>query len=343
MTDKVSVDSYFTSDEKNVDTFSSGCTVLDEVLGGGWAFGRISNVVGNRSAGKTLLAIEAAANYKAKYTNGRIYYAESESAFDVDYAEGLGLPVDSIEFAETNEYGIEDAHLTVEGLFEYFEKVIEIQKDSGTPAFIIVDSLDAYSDRTEVTNEIDKATFGANKAKMLSQMFRRIISQLNDANITIMFISQIRDNIGGMGAKHTRSGGKALDFYCSQIIWITETGKLKKTSKGVERPVGVKVKAQCKKNKVGLPFRECHYQIHFGFGIDNIQANIQWLQDVKAPIPCDKLGCKDSKIGLTMFCNKMMDADTEEYNRVNDLLNKIVHKKWMEIEQSFLPKRRKYS
>jgi len=338
--------SYFTKQEKDVAMFSSGCTLLDQVLGGGWAVGRVSNIIGNRSAGKTLLAIEACSNFVEKYKKATIYYIEAESAFDVSYAEALGLPVKSVKFGTDHNLGVADNCSTVEGLFEYLEKVIEqqIENNDDTPALVVIDSLDAFSDRKEQAMDIDQGTYGAAKAKQLSQMFRRLITKLENSKVSLMFISQIRDKIGAtMGEKTSRSGGKALDFYCSQVIRIAEIGKLKKTSKGVERPVGVKVKAKCQKNKVGLPFRECEYEIIFGYGINDIKASIDWMQQVKYEVPFDELGLeKQTKIAISNFCKSMLSCDFDEYDRVKQITDRHVIKHWETIEEGFLPKRGKY-
>src|SRR5262249_54440053 len=126
-----------------------------------------------------------------------------------------------------------------------------------TPGFYILDSLDALSDEAEKARAIDEGTYAMNKAKQMSALFRRLCQEMAQYNCTLAVISQVRDNIGvTFGDAYTRSGGKALDFYCSQIVWLAQTGKIARTVKGIERIVGVDIKAKVKKNKVGLPFRE---------------------------------------------------------------------------------------
>jgi len=342
---QITDESYFTSNEKDVRTFSSGCTMLDQVLGGGWAVGRVTNIIGDKSAGKSLLAIEACANFVSEFPNARVKYVEAEAAFDVGYAEALGLPVSSVDFASVDDYGIKDATNTVEGLHEYLVAVIDEKEENEDeiPTMVIIDSLDAFSDRKEQEREIDKGTYGQDKAKKLSEMFRRLLAKLEKNNINLIVVSQIRDKIGvTFGEKTGRSGGRALDFYCSQVIRIAECGKLKKTIKGVERPIGVKVKVRCTKNKVGLPFRDCAYCILFGYGIWDIRATSEWLNEI-GKFPWEKLGVKKgSKIALNNFFTKVIDADFDEYDKAKTVLDTIAIKEWNDIEKSFLPKRGKY-
>lgn len=334
--------SYFTG-KKDVALFSSGCTVLDEALGGGFPEGRMSNIIGFQASGKSLLAVEALANFKAKHAKGQIFYVESESAFDKGYAEALGIPIESVVFASDNDLGVDDATETVEGLFEYINIITEDNMKAKVPTLIIVDSLDAFSDREEKARDIDKGSFGANKAKKMSELFRRNVTAFERACITLIIVSQVRDNIGvTFGKKTTRSGGRALDFYASIIMELVEVGKIKKVSREVERVIGVKVKCKITKNKVGLPFREAAYPIYFGYGIDDVAACATWLKTVKC-FPFKELGVKDTAIGMNSFINKTRDLqDNTEHKRVTDLLIATVRTEWRKIEEGFLPKRRKY-
>ena len=149
---------YFSAPSKSLQFISSGCKLLDCVLGGGWVLGRIANIVGDRSSGKTLLAIEACANFARQYSKGNIYYREAEAAFDVRYAETLGLPTDRVDFS--------DSFHTVEDMFEDLTKVLESESKAG---LYIVDSLDALSDRSELKRDMDKGSYGAEKAKQMSE------------------------------------------------------------------------------------------------------------------------------------------------------------------------------
>lgn len=318
---------YFLSEKRNLQFFSSGCVLLDCVLGGGWPLRRISNIVGDKSTGKTLLAIEACANFNKNWPDGKIKYHETESAFDEEYAEVLGFPVTVVEF-------IQDID-TVEGLFTSLEVLAEEQTQTDEPLLYIVDSLDALSDKTEMESNIESGTYGTGKAKMMSQLFRRLSNKVKKANMHIMFISQIRDKIGvRFGSKYTRSGGHGLDFYASQIIWLYEIGKIKHTIKKVERITGIDVDVKCKKNKVGPPFRTCEFPLLFYYGIDDVTASLNWLKEIKA---LGELEILDKDIPSVAVAIK--SGDDPELKQV---LDKTVIRLWNGIESSFMPKHKKY-
>jgi len=332
--------SYFTQIEKEgIDFIPSGCTLLDCVLGGGWPLGRVSNIVGDKSSGKTLLAIEGCTNFHFLYPKGNIIYYEAESAFDTDYAAALGMPVDTIDFVGTEN--------TIEELYELLEDLLEDKTLIKQPTFFVVDSLDGLSDRAEQKRKIDEGTYGSNKAKKLSEMFRRLISKLEECNVHLQFISQLRDNIGAMiGAKHKRSGGRALDFYASQVLWLTEIKKHKKTSRKIQRVTGIQVKAACKKNKIGLPFRDCEFPITFGYGVDDLAAHIEFLNKVDALEDIqDLIGWNGNKLDTakqTTLIRGIKSKSNQDQHLIRQGVNKEIKKIWKEIEQNFIPKSSKY-
>lgn len=326
--------SYFANvaEKEGLKFVSSGSAIMDAILGGGWVLGRCANIVGDKSSGKTLLAIEATVNFHKAYPEGYKRYAEAEAAFDVAYAEALGMPVQAIEFA--------DGILTIEDWYNDMMKVMDENKDR--PVLYILDSLDALSDDAEQERKIEDASYGGNKAKKLGEMFRRIIQRMEEQEVLLIVISQLRDKLNvTFGEKQTRSGGRALDFYASHIVWLAEIGKIKRTMAKVERVVGVNVKARVKKNKVGLPFRECEYPILFGYGVDDLTANVEWLLSVgKDQRLKDEVGM--SAAGYKVRINNLRDKGGEEVQEVRQKLARIVQEEWQSIEQGFLPKGRKY-
>lgn len=305
----------------------SGCTLLDLVLGGGWAEGRIANIIGDKSAGKTLLAIEAAANFALKYPKGRIMYRESEAAFDIPYAKSLGMPVHRVDF---------DVRLdTVEDMFEDLKRQVKIK----TPGLYIVDSLDALSDREEQDRDIDKGTYGTGKSRRMSELFRRLAREVEESRITVMIISQIRDKIGAMfGRKITRTGGRAMDFYASQTIWLSHLGAINKTIGKVKRPVGLDIRAKCDKNKVGLPLRECDFTLRFAYGIDDLTSSVEWLREVGH---LKDIGITDK--GMSEFIRTTNNLPNGQFEDALDKVRMKVRERWQTIETTFLPKRRKYN
>lgn len=321
--------SYFSNPYPELELFGSGCTLLDCIIGGGYPLGRIVNLVGDKSTGKTLLALEAAANFANLYPSGKIIYNESESAFDRGYAAALGMPVDRVDF-------VEDC-FTVEDFYEHLTATLEAM-DKDTKALYILDSLDALSDRAELDRGIGEGSYGANKAKKTSELFRRLVQRLEDRSVCLIIISQVRDNIGVTFGKQTkRSGGRALDFYASQVVWLSQIGKTTKQSKGVKRTIGVSVRAKCEKNKIGLPYRDCDFPIRFGYGIDNEEASLSWLLGVSA-LPDGLADAKD----VGRYLKDLDKLGQDEWQVAVAGIQDLVRTKWAEIEEGFLPTRRKY-
>jgi recombination protein RecA len=289
----------------------------------------VSNIVGDKSTGKTLLMIEGSANFVAQYPTGKVRYREAEHAFDPQYAATLGMPVDRVDFGDPLE--------TVEDLFEDLQKVLKGAKPK-QPELYIVDSLDALSDRGEMERDIDQGTYGTAKAKYMSQMFRRIIGQLDNCDVTVLIVSQVRDKIGAMlGPKTTRSGGRALDFYASQVAYLNHMGRLSRTIKGNKRVTGVKLRAKIDKNKVALPFREAEFQISFGYGIDDAQSCLSWLESVKA---LKEVNCKAGDVGK--YLDDLDDMSREEHAKEMAFIHEACSRVWYDIEKQFLPRRTKY-
>jgi protein RecA len=318
---------YFAAPKLNIPFVSSGCKTLDLALGGGWAENRIANIVGDKSSGKTLLAIEAATNFAAKHPKGIIRYCECEAAFDPEYAGALGMPMKRVDFGN----GPMD---TVEELFKDLQKTAR----SKVPVIYIVDSLDALSDTAEMARDIDQGSFGAAKAKMMSQLFRRLARQMSDARMTLIVINQIRDKIGVMfGPKTGRVGGHALDFYASQALYLYPMGKVYKVANNIKRPIAIKVRGYVEKNKISTPYREALFQISFGYGVDDIGACLTFLKDSKS------LGDLDlTEKGIKPYLRGLSRMGDSEYVKERDHIHKIVSKKWYEIERSFMPTRQKY-
>lgn len=316
--------------EPDVRLFSAGCTLLDCVLGGGWPLGRIANLVGDKSTGKTLLAIEAAANFVDEFPSGIVRYAEVEAAFDPGYAEALGLPSENVEFPKDI--------FTVEDLFKDLDGALA-RASSDSPMLYIVDSLDALSSKDELARDFGEGTYGTGKAKDMSLLFRRLVQRMEKGAVTLIIISQIRDKIGvTFGKKTTRSGGRSLDFYASQVVELAQLKRLKRQRKNVERAYGVQVKAQCTKNKVGMPFRECEFPIIFTFGVEDVVAGVEWLKSVKR---LDALGLGDAD--GAKFLRTLERASDAEYAKERARVSDAVRKVWAEIEREHRPTRRKYS
>lgn len=254
---------------------SSGCSLLNLALTNtvdvGYRTGRIVNIVGDKSTGKTLLAIEVmsyAYHMLRKKYDMKLIYDEGEAAFDKEYASKLGLPIDKIDFRESE---------TVEEWYVSLEKEVE-SKEKKDFTIYVLDSLDALVSEEEMEQDFNKSGFGMSKQKQMSKLFRRLVRKLRSNNILLIIISQLRDKIGvTFGETKTRAGGRALDFYASQIIWLYEIKKVKKGN----LVVGLDIKAKIKKNKLWKPFREVYFSILFEYGIDDVGSNIDFLKENK--------------------------------------------------------------
>lgn len=315
--------------EPEIKMFPTGCTLLDLQQGGGWALGRMVNVVGDSSTGKTGIAVEAAANFARFYGPGAVRYVESEAAFDESYAEQLGLP-----------RGIQrtDQVRTVEDLND---DLADFLKKLDAPAgLFVLDSVDALSSQAEAERTIsEKSTYATEKAKVLSELFRRQVSQIAGKNVCLFLISQTRDNIGNPFVQKTRSGGRALDFYSSQTVWLSELGKEKRTVSGVERIVGINVRCANRKNKVGEPYRTADILIIFNYGIDDELSMIAWLKRNKA----DESGLLVPLDNYPMVIRRARDKHAlDDLSRYAGDLRAATKARWIEIEAALRPPVKKY-
>lgn len=327
------LNNYFTSDKPTLKFVSSGCTLLDCALGGGYVLGRITNLVGDKSTAKTALATEALTNFLIAYPKGAAAYRESEAAFDRSYAAAMGLPIDKVDF------GSEDEPLsTVEDFARDLDQFLDTQIKLKAPGIYVLDSLDALSDEAEMERDIGKETYAMNKAKTLSTLFRKMARKIEHSQVLLLIVSQVRDNIGAVfGDKHKRSGGRALDFYASQILFLSHMKTLKKTVNKIERPYGISVRAKVKKNKVGLAFREADFDFLFGFGVDDVGASVNWLDEV-GQLAAINIKATEVK----SYLKELNELDDEHYHKEQKLIAEVVKKVWAEIETTFLPLRTKY-
>lgn len=286
----------------------------------------------------TLLAIEACCNFNLIYPDGKIIYLEGEAAFDTDYASALGMPINDIEFAGED---LED--YTIESWFDHLTETLNKITKTEQPCLYVVDSLDSLSDKAEKERDITKGTYGAAKPKLIGELFRRLVKDMEQTRLHLMIISQVRDKIGVMfGEKHTRTGGRAMDFYASQILWLAQVKKLEKTILKQTRTYGTMVKAKCKKNKVGLPYRECEFPVVFGYGIDDIAAMITWLESISAKDSILRIINQSSYKSSAALSEELKQVDRQSRIQIcNELASEVIDQ-WELIEQKFLPTTSKY-
>jgi recombination protein RecA len=320
----------------------SGSVLLDKVLGdkGGWALGRMANLVGDKSTGKTLLAIEACANAHRVLglAGAAIRYAEAESAFDLPYARTVGCPGDITlsqpgEIRTVEDFGNDlDKHLSMLG---------------GRPGIYVLDSMDSLSSDAEMKRDFGDATYGQEKAKFLSEFFRKRIADIKKSSCLLLIISQIRDKIGvTFGETKQRSGGHALDFYASQVVWLAQVQTLKRTVLGVDRPYGVIIGAKNKKCKVGTPFRDAQLTLLFNYGIDDEASMVDWLSKSNAPIwlpgQDGKLDKWEPKEVRGLIAELRGEQDRQGAVQLRTHLSHVVNQRWQQIEDQLAQPMSKY-
>jgi recombination protein RecA len=251
---------------------STGSTMLDLSISnrpnGGIAVGRITEINGLESSGKSLVGAHVLAETQKK--GGVAVYIDTETAVSEEFLGVIGVDINNMLYLHLE---------TVEDIFEAIEEIVTKVRESDKDRLvtILVDSLAAASTKVELNADFDKDGWATSKAIVISKAMRKITQMIGRQRVALVFTNQLRVKLGAMfGDPYTTSGGKALPFHASTRIRLKNKGQIKDTKKNV---IGMTILAQVIKNRLGPPLRKAEFPLYFESGVDDEGSWLQVLKD----------------------------------------------------------------
>ena len=295
---------------------STGSSMLDLAISnrpnGGIAVGRITEINGLESSGKSLLGAHILAETQQK--GGIAVYIDTETSVSQEFLEVIG-----VDFSKMLYLHLE----TVEDIFEAIDEIVTKVRESDKDRLvtILVDSLAAASTKVEMEADFEKDGWATAKAIIISKAMRKITQMIGRQKVALVFTNQLRQKLGVMfGDPWTTSGGKALPFHSSTRIRLKNMGQIKDSKKNV---LGMKCRAQIVKNRLGPPLRHADYDMYFDRGIDNYGA---WLTVLKEHKLIKSGGAWYTLTDQNGEDHKFMSKDWEELITGNDELREYIYK-----------------
>ena len=294
---------------------STGSSTLDLAISnrpdGGIAVGRITEINGLESSGKSLLGAHILAETQKK--DGIAVYIDTETSVSQQFMEVIGIDLNKMLYLHLE---------TVEEIFEAIEEIVTQVRESDKDrcVTILVDSLAAASTKVEMEADYDKDGWATSKAIIISKAMRKITQMIGKHNVALVFTNQLRQKLGVMfGDPWTTSGGKALPFHASTRIRLKNLGQIKDTKKNT---IGMKCRAQIVKNRLGPPLRHADYSMYFDRGIDNYGG---WLTVMKEHKLVKSGGAWYTLVDQNGDEHKFLSKDWEELITKNDELREYVY------------------
>ena len=273
---------------------STGSSMLDLAIAnkpnGGLAVGRITELNGLEGSGKSLIGAHALADCQRK--GGVAVYIDTESAVSEEFLQAIGIDTSTMLYVHLE---------TVEEVFDTVETIVTKIRESNKDRLvtILVDSLAAASTKVEMEADFDKDGWATAKAIIISKAMRKITQMIARQKVCLIFTNQLRQKLGVMfGDPWTTSGGKALPFHASTRVRLKNAGQIKDTKKNT---IGIKIKAQVIKNRLGPPMRTADFQLYFDKGIDDYGSWLTVMKDHKLV-----------KSGGAWYTLQHVDTDTGE-------------------------------